>query len=61
MDAEPTAYRVETEQGGFAVVDPSERIVLTCRDRHSAEQYAALLSTAYRAGYRAGARAERSV
>lgn len=57
MPADDQVYRCKEQDGSFAVLDPEGNVTLTVRDRHSAEHYAALLSEAYRRGFRAGRRA----
>ena len=58
---ETEPYQVETSQGVFQVVDASAEVVLTCEDEANAGQYAALLTQAYRRGYKAGYRKGRSL
>jgi hypothetical protein len=56
---EPEPYCVEPAPGGFQVVDAAGEIILACGDEANAGQYAALLSQAYRRGYKAGYRTAR--
>jgi hypothetical protein len=53
-------YRVEAAHGVFQIVDAAGEIILACGDEANAAQYAALLSQAYRRGYKAGYRKARS-
>ena len=55
MDDEPP-YRVVPEADQFQVTDHDDHVIMTCRDNRSAEHYAALLTQAFRRGYRAGYR-----
>lgn len=56
MDNDEPVYRVEPQAEGYSVVSPSGRTIMGCRDEHSANHYAVLLTDAYRRGYRAGFR-----
>ena len=53
-------YRVESVNGVFQIVDEAGEVILACRDEANAGQYAALLSQAYRRGYKAGYRKSRA-
>ena len=53
---EDLSYNVEQRDNVFAVVSPSGATIMDCRDQHSADHYAVLLTEAYRIGYRAGFR-----
>jgi len=53
-------YRVEAAQGVFQIVDAAGEVILACADEGNARQYAALLSQAFRRGYKAGYRQARS-
>jgi hypothetical protein len=53
-------YRVEIAQGVFKVVDANGEVILASIDQANADQYAALLSEAYRRGYKAGYRKARA-
>jgi len=55
-EAESGPYRVRERAGRFEVVGSAERVALTCRDAHTAEQYAVALNQAYRQGFQAGFR-----
>ena len=57
---ETEPFRVEAAESVFQVVDASGGVVLTCADEANAGQYAALLTEAYRMGYKAGYRKGRS-
>jgi len=57
LDNEKSSYHVEQCDNVFTVVSPSGMTIMKCRDRHSADHYALLLTEAYRLGYRAGFRA----
>ena len=57
---ETEPYRVEAGHGVFQIVDASGKIVLASEDEANAGQYAALLTEAYRRGYKAGYRKGRS-
>ena len=54
--ADETVYRVEQTQERFSVLDESNRVIVVCRDKGSADQYAALLNAAFRKGFKAGYR-----
>ena len=56
MEEVESPYRLEPDRGRFKVVDESGRIILTCGDAGSAEQYVVLLNEAYRRGHKAGYR-----
>ena len=56
---EQEPYRIVRDGGRFKVVDWEESTVLTCGDEPSAGQYVALLSQAYRRGFKAGIRKAR--
>jgi hypothetical protein len=56
MDIDEPAYRVEPQAEGYSVVSPPGRSIMDCRDEHSANHYAVLLTDAYRLGYRTGFR-----
>jgi hypothetical protein len=56
---EPEPYRVQPAHGSFQVVDAAGEVILACSDDANAGQYAALLSQAYRRGYKAGYRTAR--
>ena len=56
---EQEPYRVEPDGAKFKVVDWEDSTVLTCGDKPSAGQYAALLNQAYRRGFKAGIRKAR--
>lgn len=49
-------YRVEATHGILQIVDEAGEVILACGDEANASQYAALLSQAYRRGYKAGYR-----
>jgi hypothetical protein len=53
-DADESVYRVEPTQERFSVLDESNRVIVVCRDKGSAEQYATLLNAAFRKGFKAG-------
>jgi phosphatidate phosphatase PAH1 len=53
-------FRVQAADGVFRVIDAAGEVVLACGDEANAGQYAALLSQAYRQGYKAGYRNARS-
>jgi len=57
---ETQPYQVKATQGVFQVVDASGQVVLACDREANAGQYAALLTQAYRRGYKAGYRNGRS-
>ena len=56
---EQEPYRSEPDGAHFKVVDWQGGTVLTCGDARSAEQYAVLMSQAWRSGYKAGIRKAR--
>jgi hypothetical protein len=56
-DNEESSYHVEERDDLFKVLSPSGVTIMDCRDRHSADHYAVLLTEAYRIGFRAGFRA----
>ena len=56
-DNEESSYQVEERDDVFKVLSPSGTTIMDCRDRHSADHYAVLLTEAYRIGFRAGFRA----
>jgi hypothetical protein len=56
-DNEESSYQVEQREDVFKVLSPSGMTIMDCRDRHSAEHYAVLLTEAYRIGFRSGFRA----
>jgi hypothetical protein len=49
-------YRVEQKEGRFHVLDEDGNGVLVCDFAGNAQQYADLLTQAYRRGYKAGMR-----
>jgi hypothetical protein len=53
-------YEVCEVDGAFQVHNPSGRVVIACPGRDNAEQYAVLLTEAYRLGFKAGFRAART-
>jgi hypothetical protein len=53
-------FRVEVADGEFRVVDLAGQVVLVCGNEANASQYVALLSQAYRRGYKAGYRKARA-
>jgi len=53
-------YRIEIAHDVFQIVDAAGEVILACGDEANAGQYAALLSQAYRRGYKAGYRKARS-
>jgi hypothetical protein len=59
-DSDDKAYRVEREEDSFRVLDESDRVVMVCRDEGSANEYAVLLNSAYRKGFKVGFREGRS-
>jgi hypothetical protein len=59
-EASEARYHVESREGKFDVRSDSGRVVVTCRDRPNAEEYAALLNEAWKRGYKAGYRAGRT-
>ncbi len=52
-------YRVEPAGALFQIVNAAGEVILNCGDAANAGQYAALLSQAYRRGYKAGYRKAR--
>jgi len=58
---ETNPYQVKAAQDLFQVVDTSGQVVVTSNDEANAGQYVALLTQAYRRGYKAGYRNGRSV
>lgn len=50
-------YQVVARDDDFLVVDNTDRTIMQCRDIHSAQHYATLMNSAYRAGYKIGFRA----
>ena len=58
---EESSYYVEQRGNVFTVMSPSGMTIMDCRDRHSADHYALLLTEAYRIGFRAGFRAGKRV
>ena len=56
---ETVPYTVQPEAKQFAVVDWEGAVVVVCGDAHSAEQYAVLMTKAFRRGYKAGFRTAR--
>lgn len=59
-DEESPAYRANQQNGVWEVQDASGRVVIACRDKRSATDYAVLLNEAYRRGYKAGDRHSKS-
>jgi len=55
-DADDKMYRTETVADCFQVMDESDRVVLVCRDKGSADEYVVLLNNAYRKGFKVGYR-----
>ena len=55
-DEHPAAYVVQQDQGRFHVRNASDRTVMVCADRASAEHYVSLLNEAFSAGYKSGYR-----
>jgi hypothetical protein len=53
-------FRVEVADGEFRVVNMAGEVVLVCGNEANAIQYVALLSQAYRRGYKAGYRKARA-
>jgi hypothetical protein len=53
-DAAP--FRINPTKDFFEVVDDTGRRIIVCKDKLSADQYAALLNEAFRRGYKAGFR-----
>ena len=53
---ETQPYTVELEEGRFRVLDWEGNVILTCGDLSSAEQYAVLMTQAFRCGFNAGHR-----
>ena len=53
-------YQVAARDGKFDVRSDSGRVVVTCRERANAEEYAVLLKEAWEKGYKAGYRAGRT-
>lgn len=58
-DADDKIFRTETVADCFHVMDESDRVVLVCRDKNSADEYVVLLNNAYRKGFKAGYREAR--
>lgn len=56
---EQEPYRVLPKDSTYCVVDDNDRTVLTCRDEPSAGHYVALLTQAFRRGYKVGFREAR--
>ena len=56
---EQEPYRVEPDGARFKVVDWENGTVMICGDTHSAEQYAVLMSEAFRRGFKSGFRKAR--
>ncbi len=56
MSGEDTPYRVDRHGEAYAVYY-AEEMVCVCGDERNAGQYEALLTQAYRRGYKAGYRA----
>jgi hypothetical protein len=56
---ESPPYTVEPEDGRFRVLDWEGNTILVCGDAASAEQYAVLMSQAFRRGFNAGHRKSR--
>lgn len=59
-DPDEIIYRVRDAEQRFAVVDDSNRVIIVCRDKGSAEQYVSLLNEAFRKGFKAGYRKVRA-
>jgi hypothetical protein len=59
MDEIESAYRAQSEENHFRVLDESGREVLNCGNLAGAEQYAALLNQAFKRGYKTGFREAR--
>ena len=59
-DPDEPVYRTEAEKDRFAVKDDANRVIVVCRDKGSADQYAALLNEAFRKGFKAGCRQARA-
>ncbi|MBN1672997.1 MAG: hypothetical protein JXR37_18270 [Kiritimatiellae bacterium] len=57
MDPDERPFKAEGENGAYRVTDGRGETVLRCSGAENAQQYAALLNRAYRAGYKAGYRA----
>jgi hypothetical protein len=49
-------YQFEPDRGRYRVIDENGRVILSCGDIGSAEQYVVLLNEAYRRGHKAGFR-----
>jgi len=58
---EESSYCVEQRDNVFTVMSPSGMTIMDCRDQHSADHYALLLTEAYRSGFRVGFRAGKRV
>lgn len=53
---EPRRYQVQEKAGWYDVVDGAGAVVCSCGSQANAQQYVALLTQAYRRGYRLGYR-----
>jgi len=53
-EAPNSPYTLQENNGGYSVCAPTGRIIMQCKDKGSASHYAALLSEAYRTGYKQG-------
>jgi hypothetical protein len=55
-DGDQPAYRTEGEKDRFSVMDDGNRVIVVCRDKGSADQYASVLNEAFKKGFKAGFR-----
>jgi len=59
-DEGEVSYEVCEVEGTYQVHNPAGRVVIACAGRDNAEQYAVLLTEAYRLGFKAGFRTART-
>ena len=58
---ETVAYTVHAEASQFTVMDWEGNVAMVCGDAQSAEQYAVMMSRAFRCGYKVGFRTGRKI
>jgi hypothetical protein len=58
-DEDQVVHAVRFDAGRFSVLNESGRVIVICRDEHSANEYAVLLNEAYARGFKAGSRQAR--
>ena len=58
---ETVPYTVHVEANQFTVMDWEGNVAMVCGDAQSAEQYAVMMSQAFRRGYKVGFRTARKI